>query len=112
MKVSLIKAIVVTLSLLSASTVYAEPRTEVTSISSMRPYTTGTYFVTLATAAIADGSTCNRTYSVKSDDAGAKSVIATLLTAYALGQDVQLEVPTSTGCEGFGTPIQSVIVAQ
>jgi len=111
MKKSILKALVLSASMLAAFNVMAEPRTVVSSISSMRPYTTGTYFVTLATASLADGTSCNRTYRVRNDDAGAKTVIASLLTAYAMGQDVQLEVPTSTGCTGFGTPIQSVIVA-
>ena len=112
MKKHIFKTLLLSTSLLCAFNVMAEPRTVSTNITNLRPYTTGDYFVTLATADIADGSTCNRTYRVQSNDPGAKGVIASVLTAYALGQDIQIEIPTATGCEGFGTPIQSIIMAQ
>jgi hypothetical protein len=89
----------------------AEPRTAVADIAKLRPYTSGEYFVTLSSNLLG-GSPCTTTYKVKASDAGAKSVIASILTAYALGQQVQIEVPSGgPDCEGFGTPIQSVFMA-
>jgi hypothetical protein len=89
----------------------AEPRTAVAKIVKMRPYSTGAYFVTLDSNLLG-GSACTTTYRVNADGAGAKNVIASLLTAYALEQSVQLEVPSGgADCEGFGTPIQSVFMS-
>ena len=89
----------------------AEPRTAVAKIVKMRPYTTGAYFVTLDSDLLG-GTACTTTYQVQADAAGSKAVIASLLTAYALGQSVQLEVPSGgPDCEGFGTPIQSVFMS-
>lgn len=103
--------ILVLIALLSATfTVSAEPRTKYTDISSMRPYTNGDYFITLASNQFSNGTVCTNTYKVQSSAAGAKAVIASLLTAYASGQKIQIEVPTATGCQGFGTPIQSVFM--
>ena len=107
----ILKSTLIAMTLFASISVTAEPRTVNQPISNMRAYTTGTYFVTLATSAITGGSTCNRTYKVKNDDPGAKTVIASLLTAYALNQDIQIEIPTAAGCTGFGTAIQSVIVS-
>jgi hypothetical protein len=88
----------------------AEPRTAEATIVWMRPYTTGDYFVNISSSRLTTGATCTTVYRVKADDPGAKGVIATLLTAYSLGAPLQLEVPTNTGCEGYGTPIQSVFL--
>jgi len=107
---NLVIVIVIVFGLFSVGFVSAEPRTVVTTISKMRPYSSGAYFVTLASNQLTTG-TCTTVYQVKADAAGAKSVIASLLTAYALGESIQIEIPTATGCEGFGTPIQSVFMA-
>ena len=109
---NILKAAVVALSACAAFNAVAEPRTLSGPIANLRAYTSGVYFVTLPSADMADGTTCNKTYKVKADGLGAKAVIASLLTAFALGSDVQLEIPTTTGCEGFGTPIQSAILNQ
>lgn len=105
--------ITLTISSLLSPIVSAEPRTVLAEIERMRPYTTGGYFVTVGTNAMTDGSTCTNTFTVDGDSAGSKAVIASLLTAYALGQEIQLEIPTGTSAScAFGHPIQSVFMAQ
>ena len=94
--------------MIAAFNAAAAPNTLPGQIILLRPYSNGSMFVQLDTSGLADGTTCTSVYAVRSDLTGAKTVIATLLTAYALGADVEIEVPTSTGCEGFGTGIQSV----
>jgi len=107
----MMRSVLLILTIVATVSVNAEPRTVNQAISNMRAYTTGTYFVTLASSAIVGGSPCHRTYAVNNSDAGAKTVVASLLTAYALGQNVQIEIPTAAGCTGFGTGIQSVIIS-
>ncbi len=100
-----------TLAVCAASyTVSAEPRTVPLTISSLRAYTEGTYFVNVNTSSMATGSPCTTTYTVNKDDAGGKNVIATLLTAKASGSTVQIEINTTDGCTGYGTAIQSVFL--
>ena len=89
---------------------YAEPRTVITTITNMRPYSTGGYFVTVASNQLNTGATCSTVYQVQGDAAGANAVIASLLTAYSLEQPIQIEIPTATGCVGFGTPIESIFM--
>ena len=96
--------------LLLSAAVSAEPRTVSTTITKLRPYTDGSYFVTLGSNALNNATTCTTVYLVQSGDAGANAVIASLLTAFALGSNIQIELPTATGCEGFATPIQSVFI--
>lgn len=91
-----------------AANAVAAPNTEPAKIKLLRPYANGTMFVQMNTTTLTDGGTCSSVYRVQNDQPGAKAVIATLLTAYALESDVEIELPTSTGCTGFGTPIQSV----
>ena len=110
-KMTLIKKIsLVLIACMISANSMAEPRTAEVSITAMRPYTTGDYFVTVSSSAMATGPACTTVYKVQASDPGAKSVIASLLTVYALGGTLQIEVPTATGCEGFGTPIQSVFL--
>lgn len=90
-------------------TAYAGDFTARTSIVSVRSYVQGAYFVTLASSALKAGGTCTTVYKVSGDAAGAKTIIATLLTAKATGSQVELEVPT--GCpDGWGSLITSVVV--
>lgn len=105
---SVLKSSAVLVASVMAFNVAAAPNTESAEIRLLRPYSNGTMFVQLTTDQLDDGTTCSSVYSVRSELDGAKNVIATLLTAYALGETVEIEVPTSTGCQGFGTPIQSV----
>ena len=96
--------------LLTVGAVNAEPRTAVVDIVSMRPYTDGSYFVTVSSNAMVGAAACTTVYKVNSEGAGAKSVIASLLTAYALPSQIQIEVPTATGCTGWGSEIASVFL--
>ena len=106
--------------LLVAGAVNAEPRSVPVDIVNMRPYTDGSYFVTVSSNAMLPcaanavncipAATCTTVYKVKSDDPGAKAVIASLLTAYALPKQIQIEVPTITGCTNWGTNIASVFL--
>ncbi|RBP51488.1 hypothetical protein [Arenicella xantha] len=109
------KISVLAVSLMAIATSFtasAEPRSVAVDITKMRPYASGNYFVTVSSDEMNDSSNCTLVYKVQSDAAGAKSVIASLLTAYALEKPIEIEIPTSTGCEGFGTPIQSVFLSQ
>ena len=72
----------------------------------LRPYANGDYFVKLASDQL-DGASCTVTYKVKGVAAGAKAVIASLLTAYALPKKIQLETDP---CTGYGTLIKSVFL--
>ncbi len=107
MKITSLLAIILPLIVTVAN---AEPRTALVDITKMRPYTTGAYFVTVSSNLMANGAQCHTVYKVNAADAGAKSVIASLLTAYSLEKKIQIEVPTATGCIGFGTPIASVFL--
>lgn len=107
--------LLIALSIFVSAIASAEPRTVPTKITSMRPYTDGSYFITVADRNLANSSgnitiCTNSTFKVQSDAAGAKSVIASLLTAYALDSDVQIEFPTAETECGFGTLIQSVFL--
>lgn len=108
-------AVAISCSLLASGIASAEPRTVATQITSMRPYTNGDYFVTVADRTLANSagsitSCTSSTFKVNSTDAGSKTVIASLLTAYATGNDVQIEFPSSETTCVFGTNIQSVFL--
>jgi len=105
---SFLKLCVVCVAGVMAFNVAASPNTEPSEIRLLRPYANGTMFVQIASGDLSDGGSCSTVYRVRDDQPGAKAVIATLLTAYALEAEVEIELPTATGCTGFGTPIQSV----
>jgi len=107
---SLLKVTMVCAAVLSAVPASADPRSVLVDITRLRPYTSGTFFVSVSSAQLTTGASCTTVYAVKKDDPGAKNVIASILTAFALGSKVQIETPTATGCSGFGTPIQSVFI--
>ena len=77
-----------------------------TNVVSVRSYVDGSYFVTVATAAMKSGPNCTTVYKVVPGLAGQKTIIATILTAKASGSQVELE----TTCSGWGSPITSVVV--
>ena len=80
-----------------------------TNIVSVRSYLEGSYFVTVGSQALNTGQNCTTVYRVAGDAAGAKTIIATILTAKATDSQIQLEMPT--GCpDGWGSPIISVVV--
>jgi len=74
------------------------------SVTEIRPYVNGTIFVTVDSVEL-----CN-TYTFRIDFAatGKNSMYAAVLTALATGKKVRLEVHTGTGCQGWGTALQSV----
>ena len=83
--------------------------TATTQITNVRSYQEGSYFVTVQSSALAAGGTCTTVYKVNGAASGAKTIIATLLTAKATDRNVRLEM--ATGCpDGWGSEIISVIV--
>jgi len=107
---SIAKIGIVSAVILSAVAAHADPRSVLVDITRLRPYTNGTYFVSVSSDQLTTGASCTTVYAVKKDDAGAKAVIASILTAFALGSKIQIETPTAVGCTGFGTAIQSVFI--
>ena len=80
-----------------------------TNIVNVRSYLDGTYFVTVGSPALTTGQRCTTVYRVVGSAAGAKTIIATLLTAKATDSQIQVEMPT--GCpDAWGSPIISVRV--
>ena len=90
----------------------AGDRTARTTITNVRAYQNGAYFVTLATANMAPGSlfpTCTTVYKVNELQAGKNVVIATVLAAHVAAKEVQIEI-SNLGCSGFGTLVTSIFV--
>ena len=90
----------------------AGDRTVRTTITNVHVYMNGSYFVTLATAAMAPGSvfpTCTTVYKVDKRESGQNVVIATVLAAHVAAREVQIEI-SNLGCIGFGTLVTSIFV--
>jgi len=96
------------ISILVSTQAYALNSVDLT-IVNLRAYTQGTYFVQVNSSIMVDGSSCSTVYKVNPDMAGGSNVIATLLTAFASGKNIIVEIP-STGCTGWGTLIQSLYI--
>ncbi len=75
----------------------------------LRSYVNGAYFVNINTARLSGGGTCTTVYKVNQNQPGAKTIIATLLSAKAMNDSITIELD-NTGCKGWGTLITSVFI--
>ena len=91
--------------LFMSSAAMAAPTTVDVTITTLRAYTTGNYYVTVNSSAMDNFTTCTTVYKVNAAAAGKNAVIATLLTAYASGKTIKIE---TAGCTGWGSTITSV----
>lgn len=74
------------------------------SVTEIRPYVNGTIFVAVDSVEL-----CNTTvFRIDVTAPGKNGMYAAVLTAVATGKKVRLEVSTATGCQGWGTALQSV----
>lgn len=83
----------------------AEPTSAPLTLKMLRPYAGGPnvyVYVGETTFCGAD------TFVIDTSMPNGKELYAAALTAYAMGKRVRLEVPTATGCSGWGTKVQSI----
>lgn len=85
---------------------HGEPTTAPTTMTQLRPYV-GSYsaYVTLASSNICDG---NTVYRIDINQPMGRETYATVLAAMIGGKSIAIEV---AGCQGWGTPVQSVYVS-
>lgn len=91
----------------SVTPAFAGPFTVETKINWLRSYLDGSYFVNVTSNKLSGGGTCTTVYKVVSSNPGAKTVIATLLSAQASNRNIIIEIPA---CNGWGTEIISVFI--
>ena len=91
---------------IATPTVQAEPTSTAVSISLIRTYSSGDIYITVSPTF------CNTdTFHLVASDAGLKQMLAVVLSAQSNGQTVFLEAKNSTGCNGWGTELQSIYLA-
>lgn len=101
----LIKAIMILSIIFISSYSFAETSDPVM-ISSLRAYLDGSIFVTVQSPII-----CNTTvFKIDASFPGAKEMYSAAMSAMIAGKTVKLEIYTDTGCEGWGTKLQSLYV--
>lgn len=84
----------------------AEPTSVPVSITSLRPYT-GTNPV--AVVEVSSYPLCStNAFKINLGEPGGKEMYATALAAAMSGKQVKLEVSNTTGCQGWGTTLQSI----
>lgn len=86
---------------------YAGKFTVQTKINWLRSYLDGSYFVNVTSNKITGAAPCTTVYKVVSAQPGAKTIIATLLSAQAANRNIIIEIDNA-GCQGWGTQIISV----
>lgn len=89
-----------------SSLAHGEPTTAPTTITQLRPYL-GSYsaYIALASSNICDG---NTVYRIDINQPMGKEVYASVLAAMIAGKSIAIEV---AGCQGWGTPVQSVYMS-
>ncbi len=103
MKLKLISG---TLSLVASFNGLAEPTGVPVNILSLRPYTSSN---PVAYIEVSASTLCNTNgFKINLSEPGGKEMYATALTAAASGKQVKLEVSNATGCQGWGTVLQSI----
>ena len=104
-------ALVVASMVATINSAYAGDFTARADIVSVRSYLNGAYFVTISgNGALKNGIACTTVYKVPAAAAGAKTLVATLLTAKAAGNQVELEVATGCPAPKWGQDIISVVL--
>jgi hypothetical protein len=92
-----------TLMAVLSQNVFAEPTSQAVTITSIRSLGNETYI------SIDDTRLCDtNVFWLKGDYPGAKQIVATALTAFALNKKITLEIRTDTGCTGWGTKIMGL----
>lgn len=98
---------IVSIMVISAASAIAEPTSGNLYVSYLRTYADGTVFVTVNTSSFCS----TNTFTVLPSAPAKNQFLATLLTAQSLEKPVLLEVSNATGCNGWGTAIQSIFLA-
>ena len=83
---------------------YAEPTTDPVTVTSVRVYTSGGIYIAVSPVGLCG----TDTFRIEPTAAARKEMYATILVAIARSDRVRLEVSNATGCNGWGTSLQSV----
>ncbi|WP_043090301.1 MULTISPECIES: hypothetical protein [unclassified Xanthomonas] len=98
---------VVLLFLGAAALAQAEPTSDLVSVVSLRPYI-GDSMVYIEVDS--DALCGTLTFTIDTSQPNGKEVYAAAMTALTTGKKVRLEVPTSIGCKGWGSKLQSIYI--
>ena len=83
---------------------HATPEGSAVNIIEVRPYISGVIFVTVDSTDFCETSV----FKIGHDVAGKEEMYSALLSALMASKKVRLEALTSTGCNGWGTELQSI----
>jgi hypothetical protein len=97
--------------LVLAGIVRAEPTGEPVTITVLRAYTSASdpvAFLEVSSSALCGTSA----FAISLNIPGGKEMYAAALTAFVTKQKVRLEIANATGCQGWGTRLQSIFLVE
>lgn len=97
---------IVAAALLITFAAQAEPTGPRVNVIELRPYAGGNAYLRVSSSEFCG----TEVFAIALNEPGGKEIFATALTALTTGKKIAVEIPSGTGCTGWGTRVQSIYI--